>query len=304
MRRAMHRILQLLRSKSKIQSVYQIQSHFHKLPLKLVELVKQFLNPVSKLSLALTCRRFYYSENTQRLSQLLVSSDRLQYRESFARGFWKRRDSYSTLTLINKQYCLDTTFPICSSAQYREHPWGWFISRCKQFNLPLCPHVRIGDRKITDQIPLAFGKQIYPSKYPRCDRCDSRFVVKERILSNNQLYVEIRVRRYLGNLKRHGVPQWLAQTYERKHPRLKEYCRNSWVLQKRFLRGEIDLPGEINQTAMKKKKQSELAMKDEDVLFTPIIHPSQSQPWHSALAVEKSPNAFICREEPWALTRG
>ncbi|EEP81071.1 predicted protein [Uncinocarpus reesii 1704] len=80
-----------------------------------------------------------------------------------------------------------------------------FIQHSQAVNLPLCPHLRLGDQAVTQLY-------IQPSQPYTCKDCTT--TVKIAIV---QSFIFIYVFRYVGLLRSPTDPQWMAQSYRAKH---------------------------------------------------------------------------------------
>lgn len=78
---------------------------------------------------------------------------------------------------------------------------------------PLCPHLRLGDREII---------QLYkkPPQPYSCKHCTTTVQI------NNQSVFCVSVVRHIGWLRSPTDPWWIAQSYEKRHRRLKTRCLN------------------------------------------------------------------------------
>ncbi|PGH28810.1 hypothetical protein GX50_08454 [[Emmonsia] crescens] len=120
-------------------------------------------------------------------------------REVFIYSYHRRRRIY-------------TSIDICRTSQLYS---GNFVNLCKSLNIPLCPHMTMGDEEVAE---LLFQKKIYP--YHRCKRCKTKV---ELHLSGPMTY--FRVSRNLGMLSSPKDPTWLAHTFASKDPLLDTHCK-------------------------------------------------------------------------------
>lgn len=96
----------------------------------------------------------------------------------------------------------------------------WFKRHVRKVNLPLCPHLRMGDRAMV---------RLYNQSLQtwRCRHCTT--AVKVGVQPQSQC-VSVHVFRYLGELHSPKDPAWMAQSYRARSPYLKDHCRGfcSW----------------------------------------------------------------------------
>ncbi|KAK2755975.1 hypothetical protein FQN54_005772 [Arachnomyces sp. PD_36] len=106
-----------------------------------------------------------------------------------------------------------------------------FLALCAGFNIPICPHLRLNDKKITDQFPAKFDnlpcrnirRQIEGEK--ECDFCATRVRLVQSEFGDPR--VELKINRNFGELKSPRDPVWIAQTYSEKSPDLDAYCEEA-----------------------------------------------------------------------------
>lgn len=98
-----------------------------------------------------------------------------------------------------------------------------FFTMCEYFDLPLCPHVRLGDRQVTS----LYGT----NKIGTCGKCPTEFIIRI------QQYVCISVTRYVGSLLSPTDPIWLSQSYLSSSRYLYFHCRSfsHWFVTNLFL---------------------------------------------------------------------
>ncbi|PGH12912.1 hypothetical protein AJ80_06517, partial [Polytolypa hystricis UAMH7299] len=85
-----------------------------------------------------------------------------------------------------------------------------FKQYARAVNIPLCPHIRLGDRPVVCLI-----KQ--PQMQYNCMDCST--TVKIDTLQ----FITIHVYRYIGSLCSPTTPTWRAQSYQTRHPRLEAH---------------------------------------------------------------------------------
>lgn len=87
-----------------------------------------------------------------------------------------------------------------------------FTTMCKFLNVPLCPHVRLGDQQVIELYER-------PDQLEACAKCPTKFSVIVQGL------IMIGVIRDVGSLLSPTDPIWLAQSYVSKSSRLDRHCR-------------------------------------------------------------------------------
>lgn len=87
-----------------------------------------------------------------------------------------------------------------------------FIAICKKLNVPLCPHVRLGDQQV-----IALYER--PNQVEACVKCPTKFLIMA------QEFIKIGVMRNVGSLLSPTDPMWLSQSYVSKSPHLDHHCR-------------------------------------------------------------------------------
>lgn len=149
---------------------------------------------------------------------------------------WKREpDVY----LLKRQKSLYTVFPLFKT-KYVKNKAG-FVALCTGFNIPLCPHLRLNDNKITRQFPprhLPWLSHL-PGKfrnYAKCELCATELHLFEGRFGRWDGWFVLEVTRYLGNFKTPRDPDWLAQTFAEKDPCLDTYYEDA----KAWLEDAID----------------------------------------------------------------
>jgi hypothetical protein len=87
-----------------------------------------------------------------------------------------------------------------------------FITMCKVLNVPLCPHVCLGNQQV-----IALYER--PNEFGACAKCPTKFTIFV------QQFIKIGVMRRVGNLLSPTDPTWLAQSYVSRVPHLDYHCR-------------------------------------------------------------------------------
>ncbi|WEW56775.1 hypothetical protein PRK78_002227 [Emydomyces testavorans] len=103
----------------------------------------------------------------------------------------------------------------------------WFVALCNRFNIPICPHLRMSDEKITGQFSTDIAFRLWPRRhsYPECSQCKAKFVLRAREYGVGHRYVEVAIIRPIGMLVSPLEPEWLAQTSATRDPALEKYWR-------------------------------------------------------------------------------
>ncbi|PGH27844.1 hypothetical protein AJ80_00394 [Polytolypa hystricis UAMH7299] len=106
-----------------------------------------------------------------------------------------------------------------------------FCRHLRAVNVPLCPHLRLGDWELVQW-------NRWPQMQPyNCKHCPTTVRIE-----TFQMYVTVRVFRYVGSLCSPKDPAWMAQSYQARHRRLKGHCQMfyNWfgITNKRIMMGE------------------------------------------------------------------
>ncbi|PGH21461.1 hypothetical protein AJ80_03252 [Polytolypa hystricis UAMH7299] len=98
-----------------------------------------------------------------------------------------------------------------------------FRALCSGFNIPLCPHLRLNSKRVTEQ----FSDLSKSEPRVRCDSCKTDLCLSKQRSGTQDLEYTLVVRRSLGRLFSPRDPAWLAHTYSSRDPRLNTYCHEA-----------------------------------------------------------------------------
>lgn len=105
---------------------------------------------------------------------------------------------------------LEYMFELGRSNHFRSN--ASFKRHARDVNIPLCPHIRLGDRGVI---------QLYrqPTKVLRCRYCSTT------VRMTGTSIIKVYVFRHVGLLRSPTDREWMAQSHQRRHPRLEVHCR-------------------------------------------------------------------------------
>ena len=156
-----------------------------------------------------------------------------------------------------------------------------FAALCISLNFPLCPHMRLGDKKVTKLFQYAvfdtsLGSRLCDKSH-KCKYCKTRFTLtrSSNTVHGNEWGV-LKVRRSLGRLHSPLEPTWLVHTFASRDLCLDDYCKamNDWF--EMFWTHRFNGRGEYEY----------LPPDSSDHLFVPNTLPTTLSSWMSSLGVQ------------------
>lgn len=160
-------------------------------------------------------------------------------------------------------------FPIIAAVMGDE-----FVALCTGLNIPLCPHMRMGDKEVTDLLGFKVVTMAIELRKPdeshKCKRCKTEVAITRAWDPETGVdWCELIIYRTLGRLFSPLEPTWLAHTFASKDPYLDEYMkltdawfRANWIPPHYYRNNQNDLAELVN------------LQPDNDCLFTPITLPT------------------------------
>lgn len=149
-----------------------------------------------------------------------------------------------------------------------------FAALSTRLNTPLCPHMRLGDKEVTELYRIKLFISLPPPRRPggshKCKRCQTRVALTRTLDPETGIdWCVLKIHRALGRLFSPLEPTWLAHTFASKDPYLDEYMKvtDAWF-------GNHWAPSHFPWSDWNDLAELDNLQPDNDRLFTPITLPT------------------------------